>query len=56
MENHQTGKFGGHRHCDSGDVKFLVEKEKSSRCSRFNLPLLFISKVHGLKPYGMSYY
>ena len=40
--------FGGHRHCGSGDL-FLVVEEKVSTCSCLNLPLLFISKGHGVK-------
>ena len=28
---------------------FLVVEEKDSRCFRFNSPLLFIPKGHGLK-------
>ena len=40
MVCHQPAKFGGHRHCDSGDM-ILVAKEENSRCSRFNSPLLF---------------
>ena len=32
---------------------FLVPEVKDSRCSRFNPPLLFISKRHGLKLDGI---
>ena len=39
--SHDPAKFGGHRHCGSGDIMFLVAKEENSRCSRFNPPLLF---------------
>ena len=49
MVNHHPANFGGHRHCGNGDILFLVAKEENSRCSRFNPPLLFISKGHGLK-------
>ena len=62
MVSHHPAKFGDHRHCGSGDIMFLVAEEQNSRCSRFNppllfnLPLLFISKGHGLKTHGISYY
>ena len=55
MVSHHSAKFGDHRHCGSGDM-FLVAEEENSRCSHFNLPLLFISKGHGLKAYSISYY
>ena len=55
MVSHHPAKFGSPRHCDSGDMILVAEKEHS-RCSRFNLPLLFISKGHGLKARGISYY
>ena len=32
-------KFGGRRHCGSGDIMFLVAEKEDSRCSRFNPPL-----------------
>ena len=54
MVSHHPVKFGDHRLCGSGDM-FLVAKEENSRCSRFNPPLLFISKGHGLKVRGISY-
>ena len=41
MVSHHPAKFGGHRHCGSGDIMFSVAKEENSRCSRFNPPLLF---------------
>ena len=56
MVSHHPAKFNDHRLCDSGDVMFLVVEEENSTCSRFNLPLLFISKGHGLKTHGISYY
>ena len=52
MVNHHPAKFRDHRHCGSGDVMFLVAEKENSRCSHFNLPLLFISKGHGLKAYA----
>ena len=48
-------KFGSHEHCGSRDIMLLVAKEGDSRCSHFNLPVLFISKGHGLKADGISY-
>ena len=62
MVSHHLAKFGEHRHCGSGDIMLLVAEEENSRCSRFyppllfNPPLLFISKGHGLKAHGISYY
>ena len=62
MVSHHSAKFGDHRHCGSEDIMFLVAEEENSRCSRFNppllfnAPLLFISKEHGLKAHGISYY
>ena len=55
MVSHHPAKFGDHRHCGSGDM-FLVTEEENSRCTCFNLPLLCISKGHGLKAHGISYY
>ena len=61
MVSHHSTKFGDHRPCGSGNM-FLVAEEENSRCSRFNLPLLFnppllfISEGHGLKAHGISYY
>ena len=55
MVSHHPAKFGGHRHCGSGDVMSLVVEEEDLRCSCSNPQLLFISKGHGLKRYGMSY-
>ena len=49
MVSHHHVKFGVHRHCGSRDIMFLVIEDEDSRCSCFNLPLLFISKGHGLK-------
>lgn len=37
-------KFGGHKHCGSGDMFLAVEEEDSTR-SRLNPPLLLISKA-----------
>ena len=54
MVSIHPAKFGGHRHCGSGDIIFLIAEEEDSRCSRFNPPLLFISKGNGLKAHGIS--
>ena len=43
MVSHHPGKFRDHRHYGSGDI---VAEEENSRRSRFNPPLLFISKEH----------
>ena len=56
MVIHHPVKFGWHRYCGSGDLTFLVAEEDNSRCRRFNRPLLRISKGHGLKELGISYY
>ena len=53
MVSHHAAKFGGHRHCGSGDMFLVVEGEDSS-CSRLNPPLLFISKGHGLTAHIIS--
>ena len=55
MVGHHAAKFGDHRRCGSGDIMSLVAEEEDSRCSRFNPPLLFISKGNGLKAHGLSY-
>ena len=56
MVSHHSSKFGDHRHCGSRDMMFLVAEDENSRCFGFNLPFLFISKGHGLKAHGISYY
>ena len=55
MVSHHPVKFGGHGHCGSGDMMFLVDEGQDSTCPRFNLLLLFISKGHGLKAHNISY-
>ena len=55
MISHQPAKFGGHSRCDSGDIEFSVAEEEDSRCSRFNPPLLFISKGHDLNAGSLLY-
>ena len=49
MINDHSAKLVGRRYYVRGVIMFLVVKEEDSACSRFNPPLLFISKVHGLK-------
>ena len=56
MVSHHPTKSDNNGICDSGNKMFLVAEEKNSRCSRFNPPLLFISKGHGLKAHGISHY
>ena len=53
MVSHHPAKLGGHRHCGSGGIMFLVAEEQNSTCSRFNPPLLFISKGHGLETHSI---
>ena len=61
MVSHHPAMFGDHRHCGSGDIMVLVAEEENSRCSCFNLPLLFsppllfISKGQRLTAHGISY-
>ena len=55
MVSNHPAKFGGRRRCGSEDIMFLVVEEEDSRCSRFNPPLLFISKVLDLKARSKSY-
>ena len=53
MVSHLSDKFGGHRHCGSEDIMFLVAEKEYTKCSRFNLALLFISKGYGLKVHNI---
>ena len=55
MVGYHPDKFGGNRHCGSEDIMLLVGEGEDLRCSYFNPPLLFISKVQGLKAHGVSY-
>ena len=41
MISHHPVKIGGHRHCGSGDITFLVVEEQDSTCS-----LKFFSRGH----------
>ena len=54
MVSYYLVKFGDHRYCGSGDM-FLFAEEENSRCSRFNPPLLFISKGYELKAHDISF-
>ena len=55
MISHCPAKSGGHSRCGTEDIMFPVAEEDGPSCSRFNPPLLFISKRHGLKEHGISY-
>ena len=46
MVSHHNTEFGGHRHCDCGDMISLVLEGQDSTSACLNLPLLFISKAH----------
>ena len=49
--SHQLAKFGGHRHCGSGNM-FLVVEEQDSTCSLKSAITVF-SQVHNMKAHGM---
>ena len=46
--SHYPPKFVDHSQHVSGDIMFLVVEKQDSTSSCLNLPLLFISKAHGL--------
>ena len=48
MVSHHPAKFCSHWRCGSGDMMFLVVGGQDSTSSRFNPPLLFISKAHDM--------
>ena len=49
MVSHHPAKFGGHRHCGSGDMMFVVVEGQESTCPRLDSPLLLISNnAHGI--------
>ena len=48
MVIYHPAKFGGHRHCCSGDIMFLVVEGQDSICFYFNPPLLLISKAQDM--------
>ena len=56
MVSHHPAKFGGHRHCGSGDIMLLVAEEENSKCSRFNPPYCLFVKDMGWKHSEISYY
>ena len=35
---HHPAKFGGHRHCVSGDMMFVVAEGQETICPRLDLP------------------
>ena len=49
MINDHSVKLGGRRYYGRGVIMLLAVKAEDSICSHFNPPLLFISKVYGLK-------
>ena len=49
MVSENPAKFGGHRHCDSRDLMFLVVKGEDSRCPCLNLQITAISNLSCLK-------
>ena len=55
MVSHHPTKFGDDRHCDSGDVMFLVLEGQNSTWPYLNPQLLFISKAHGMKSHDLPY-
>ena len=48
MVSHNPAKFGGHRHCGSGNMMFVVDEGQDYTCPRLDSPLLFISKAHDM--------
>ena len=40
MVSHHHATFGGHRHCGSGDIMFVVVEEQDSTYPRLDPPLL----------------
>ena len=48
MVSHHSAKYGGERHCGSGDIILSVAERKDSTGSKLNIPLLLISKAHGM--------
>ena len=53
MVSHDLAKFGGHRHCCSRSVMFLVVEKQDPTCFFLNLLLLFMSKGHGFKAHSI---
>ena len=48
MVSHHHATFGGHRHCGSGDIMFVVVEEQDSTCPRLDPPLLVGVSNEGL--------
>ena len=48
MASLHPAKFGGHKHCGSGDMMFVVVEGQNSTCRCLDPSLLLISKVHGM--------
>ena len=48
MVNHHPAKFGGSRHCGSGDMMLLAIEGQDFTWPRLNPQLSFISKAHGM--------
>ena len=46
MVSHYPAKSGGHKHCGSGDMMFVVVERQDSICPRLDPPLLFTSIEH----------
>ena len=47
--SYHPARFGGHRHCASGDLVFLVVEGQDSTCHRFNPSLLTHTKFRGVE-------
>ena len=52
MKIQQPARFGDIKHCDSGDIMYLVAKEQELTCSLKSI-ITGISEVHGMKAYGI---
>ena len=48
MISHHPARPDCHRYCGSGDIIFIVLEEQAFTCSLVSIPLLFISKAHGM--------
>ena len=53
MVSHHPVRLGGHRHCGSRDIMFLVVEEQDSAYSYLNPYLLLVLKTHHLKTRGI---
>ena len=52
MKIQQPARFGDIKHCDSGDIMYLVAEEHKLTCSLKSI-ITGISEVHGMKAYGI---